>query len=224
LNYEIFFYLVFSLCLTLSPPRGLVALTGIMAGLALLGLFLDPGWPPFAFWTNSIILEFLFGVVLAEIWLRTGHRVAASPVATPFANHTLGAGILAGGFVLLVVLETAAPGLPRAVSAGLPATIMVAGPLFLWQGAEGPRLPRWMILIGDSSYALYLSHRFVLRAATLLIVPWLPATALGAWVYVGLVCGIAVVTGILVFRWIETPMLTALGRRFLPARPLIQPA
>lgn len=216
LNYEIFFYLVFSLCLTLQPPRGLFALAGIMVALALLGLVLDPVSPAFDFWTNTILLEFLFGVILAEIWLKTRGALSES--------LGLGALILGAGFVLLVMFHGATSALPRAFQAGLPAVVMVAGPLYLWGPETGARLPRWGVLLGDSSYALYLSHRFVLRGVTLVLVPTLPATALGGWLYVTLVASLAIITGILVFRWIETPLLTTLNRRFLTPRPVAGPA
>ena len=61
------------------------------------------------------------------------------------------------------------------------------------------------MFLGDTSYALYLSHRFVLRAATVLLLPLLPPTPLGAWVYVSMTCVIALCVGILSHLLLERP-------------------
>jgi exopolysaccharide production protein ExoZ len=212
LNYEMFFYLVFSACLAFRAPVGLLMLGTILLGLVAVGVMSGPGGTAFGFYTNSILVEFVLGVALAECWLRTRDLAPASFGA--------GVAILVLGFVLLIGLGAAFETWPRAVTAGLPVTVMIAGPLYFWKDRVAEGIPAAAYLLGDSSYALYLSHRFVLRAVTLALVPVLPQTMTGGWIYIGTVCALAVGTGILVFRRVEVPMLSVLNRRLAGQKPM----
>jgi exopolysaccharide production protein ExoZ len=210
LNYEIFFYLLFSVFLTLRRPVGLVAVTATITCLGLAGWMFRPEAVAPAFWLNPIIIEFAFGIVLAEVWLARQGRWPP--------RFWLGLGLLVLGFAGLIVLNLPAFGLPRFIAGGIPAMVILAGPVFFWTGPVADRLPAWGSVLGDSSYALYLSHRFVLRALTLILLPLFPATAAGAWAFVALACAAALGVSVLVFRHIETPMLAGLNRRFLTVR------
>ena len=194
LNYEIFFYALAALCLAL--PRPLPALTAVLIGLAALGMFVDFTSPQLTFWTNPIILEFLFGIGLARLWLRGWHWPHPGAAAC---------GMLVGVALLIILHPTP---LPRFVAAGLPAAAIVASGTLL---CPLYRLPG--MVWGDASYALYLSHRFTLRAATLMLLPLLPASLWGAMVYVVIVCIATLGAGLLTHLWIEKPMLNALGPR-----------
>lgn len=200
LNYEVFFYALAALCLPL--PRPLIALGATLLAAASIGLIADISSPQLTFWTNPIILEFLFGVVLARLWQRGWHH----------PNLGLATCGVLFGLVLLVLLDQTT--LPRFIAAGFPALIIVAsGTLF----CPLVRLPA--MIWGDASYALYLSHRFVLRGATILILPLLPTTQFGAMIYVFTVCALALALGLLTHLWIEKPMLRALStpRSAVPA-------
>lgn len=213
LNYEIFFYIIFSACLTVRHPSGMVLVVGIIATLSLAGWAFDPQTPALAVWTNSILIEFGLGILLAEVWLSQRGRLKHSVLK--------GSLILITGFALLIALnQDGMSPIPRFIASGIPALLIVAGPILYWQRD----LPRLTTLLGDSSYALYLSHRFVLRGVTLVALPVLPATMTGAAVYLIGVCGLAIITGVLVFRYIETPMLRALNKRILSAPAAAQPA
>ncbi|MEL7091920.1 MAG: acyltransferase [Pseudomonadota bacterium] len=194
LNYEMLFYAIAALCLAL--PRPLLAVTGVILGLATVGLTLDAPIPQVRFWTNPILIEFLFGIGLARLWQRGFH-----------VPHGAAAGFaLTCGLALLLILD--ATTLPRWVAAGIPAAIIVAsGTLFCPQRAMPGMI--W----GDASYALYLSHRFALRAATLLLLPLLPATIVGALAYVVVVCACALGVGVLTHVFVEKPLLRACAPR-----------
>ncbi|WP_415919315.1 acyltransferase family protein [Tateyamaria sp. SN6-1] len=192
LNYEMWFYALAALCLAL--PRPLISLSVLMTSLVVAGSLI--GWqsPQWAFWTNSIILEFLFGVGLARLWQRGWHM----------PHMGLAVGGAAVGLALLVVLDPLP--LPRFLAAGVPAAIIVASGTLLCPMRTLPGMV-W----GDASYALYLSHRFALRAATLLLVPLLPATVAGAAIYTAVVCGLALAVGLLTHLLIERPLLRAMS-------------
>ncbi|SIT06295.1 Peptidoglycan/LPS O-acetylase OafA/YrhL, contains acyltransferase and SGNH-hydrolase domains [Roseivivax lentus] len=196
LNYEMAFYAALSLCLTLRRP--VLAMGLLFGALALLGALSGPEGPfpsttssqiktIWAFATNPICLEFLFGMVLARLWPR--RRVSA--------RIAWGLGI--GGAVLLVALD--ATDLPRFLAAGVPAAMIVGAVIWPapWQGWPLQR-------IGDASFAIYLSHRFTLRALTLVLLPLLPAAPWAAPLFCVLAVALAAGVGWLVFTLVERPV------------------
>jgi peptidoglycan/LPS O-acetylase OafA/YrhL len=204
LNYEMFFYLLASAALFWRWPRAALLLWGALVTLALLGWFLDPTQTALRFWTNSIIIEFGFGVLLALLWQQRGTT----------HHPTLAVTLFLTGVAALILLH--GTDLPRFLAAGLPATLMVAGPVLFLANAAGP-LARAGSSLGDASYALYLSHRFVLRLATLALLPIIPTTPLGLCSFVAVVTLTATLLSLAVFRHIERPLLARLNRRLIPA-------
>lgn len=198
LNYEIFFYALMALCLAL--PRPLLAVSALLIACALLGLTSDFHFPPLVFWTNPLILEFLFGIALARLWQCGWAR----------PDPILCAAALALGFTLLICLDPLP--LPRFLGAGLPAALIVAAATLFCPPCVIPGQG-----LGEASYALYLSHRFALRAATVLLLPLLPATPLGAWVYVGTTCLFALCLGSLSHLIVERPLLRGARLKAAPA-------
>lgn len=193
LNYEVFFYALMALCLALLRP--LLGVSSLLIGLAALGFSAHFSTPPVIFWTNPLILEFIFGIALARLW--ASGWAFPHPILCPAA--------LTFGLALLIVLAPLP--LPRFLAAGVPATLIVAaGTLFC------PARPVPGQLLGDASYALYLSHRFALRAATLLLLPLLPATTFGAWVYVAATCLLALSIGFLTHLLLERPFQRGMTR------------
>jgi peptidoglycan/LPS O-acetylase OafA/YrhL len=192
LNYEVFFYLLFAAALAL--PRPFLSVSAALIGLGALGLWVPLANAQAVFWTNPIVIEFVFGIALGRIWLAGWHR--------PHAGLALLA--VTGGFALLIALD--ATTLPRFIAAGGPAALIVAGGTVL--------CPRYALpgqIMGDASYALYLSHRFTLRAGTLVLLPLLPMTDGFAWAYVGVMCVLASAVAVVVYWWVERPMLAALS-------------
>ena len=194
LNYEMFFYVL--MALSLAQPRPVWVISGLLAGLAFASLLPLTG-AIFTFWTNPLMLEFLFGIALARAYQRGLHRPSA-----PLALGLLGIGI-----VLLVWLDPTP--LPRFIAAGLPAMLIVAAGTL---SCPDRTLPGQ--IIGDASYALYLSHRFTLRAMTLLLLPLLPDTPWAAWSFVALACVVITLVSLLVHLSIERPLLRTLSRPF----------
>ncbi len=154
LNYEMLFYLVFG-CAMAAPQRIAVpAMTALFVAAALAKSVLHIEQTQLAFWMDPLILEFLFGVYLG-LAHRAGWRLSA-PVAMALAL---------AGLILVTTALPEASGLSISVNAvryGLPAAMLVGA------AALGPQLPRiapvrFAVALGDASYALYLSHPFVIR-------------------------------------------------------------
>lgn len=205
LNYEMLFYVALAGVMFLPVRRAIAVLTLVFA-VAVTGRFaFDIQQTQLMFWSDPIILEFLMGCYLA-LARRAGWRLS-----TPAALLLAAAG-MAG---LLANFGSAAE--LRPIMVGLPALMLVAA------AALGPTLPRlaptrFAILLGDASYALYLSHPLVIRTLREI---WLkladPAWPL--WLYALLCVVVASLAAIPIYLLFERP-ITRLLQGKVRGRPV----
>jgi exopolysaccharide production protein ExoZ len=206
LNYEMFFYLVFAVGLLLPRPRGLALILGVFGALVVVGLLVSGQHFILRFFTRPIILEFGFGMLLAMAYLRgirlgPGVRVALALL----------------GIALLVVCGSANWTVPawRPIWAGLPCSLIASAGVLGERDLRGDTpYGRLLVLGGDCSYSLYLSHMYATRA---LSVVWQRFQLEGGWVFfsVGMVGCLAL--AFVSYATIERPLL-ALLRRSSPPR------
>lgn len=151
LSLEMLFYLV--LAATLGLPQRyrsyvMCLALSLLAGLGF-AMQLPQGQSVAWFFTQAVLIEFCFGIILAQIYL-SGWRSGAG-----------GAGlllILGGlGLFLAALYPPDAFGRARFIVYGVPAALIVGGALFL-EAAESWRRSRIMTWLGDISYSLYLTH------------------------------------------------------------------
>lgn len=163
LNYEMFFYLVFALCLLIpaegaARERGLRARVGALAlalgALVLAGALLDPSAPAPRFYTGSIMLEFLFGVGVAVL-VKQGRIL---PPGLALLAIALGFLAWVGSEYLPNNQDT------RFLWWGVPATAIIYGAVSLERRRALPALGL-PLLLGDASYSIYISHQLSLSAA-----------------------------------------------------------
>ena len=191
LNYEMYFYAVFALSLFARPGRRVaVAIAGVCLVWALAHAV--PGDAPIVrFHRDAVVLEFVLGMGLAVAW-RRGWTLS------PLGGACL---LVAGAAALFADLP-----LPHTLALSLPSLAVVAGTLAL----PAPRVG-WATLLGDSSYALYLSHIFTLGAANRLLLPPVLGTvgdgALGAWTFAILACLACAAVGVVVHFTVDNYLL-----------------
>lgn len=203
LNYEMFFYLLFALGLACPPRFGRL---GVIAHLMLLvgaGSIIHPVGVLGQFYTGIIMLDFALGMFVGMIYPRIPHTV-------PLALKAFVALIVCVGLFAVVVVPVLHPSLPSFLSSGIPAFLVVTGALALerWNWSLRSRL---LLLLGNASYAIYLTHPFVTQVFQK-IGDRLPGNRVAAVALIGtaLVCVCCV--GVLVYRCLEQPMLRALRR------------
>jgi exopolysaccharide production protein ExoZ len=193
LNYEMFFYGLFACALTLPRRLMLPAVCAMFSALTLAGFNGMAHGPIASFWTESIIMEFVAGMLIGHLYLQG--RLSFSEPAS--------AALVAVGGVLLVAATPWAASQTRLLAWGLPAFVIVVGALSL----ENHRTPRGkgiLELLGDASYSIYLTHIVtlgalrvfwnmvgltkpgLLAAVTFICVAMLVCTAVGVAAYVGL--------------------------------------
>ncbi len=194
LNFEMAFYVLFALALALRT-RPLWVLAPPLLGLSLWRLFHNPlGPPPLVFFENTLLLEFLFGVLLgyALPWMRR------LPWGGGLALMTVG---------LLPLFLWPEPGVlaARGLFWGLPALAVVAGALSL-ESRWGSRSPRWALALGDASYSIYLIHTFALPAMGLLLAHIQHPSALEIPSALVAVVVFSTLAGLLTYRLVEQPI------------------
>jgi exopolysaccharide production protein ExoZ len=203
LNYEMFFYAIFACCLMLPLRRGVLLLGGLFTALAILGSTVTLPGLALPFWANSIILEFVLGIVIGLACL-SRWSLSAKTALTLTAIAILLA--IAGG-----PIWGCNQILPRFVCAGFPAALLVTAAA-LWPALSPTRLVAALVAVGDASYSLYLTHPFVLRPLRNIWIA-LHGGSLPLGLYV-IACVVVAVTGaIVIYRLIEKPLTGALQRR-----------
>lgn len=196
LNYEMFFYVIFTLCLWLGGRFRVAMLGAVLAGLIAAGKLWPPASPVASFYEDPIVLEFLFG---AAIGVLLGGRRAEG-----FSRYSLLAA-MAMGVMLCLVLP---PEWHRSLRFGVGAALLLFGAVAYERNFGVPRLP-FLHLIGDSSYSLYLAHLYPLVALRLL---WravgLPMSGAAAIVYIALAAIAAIGAGLVSYLLVERPTVT----------------
>jgi peptidoglycan/LPS O-acetylase OafA/YrhL len=215
LNYELFFYALFAFVLALTLRRYLWA-TVSLAALATVGAVV-PLPPAIAFLCHPMLLLFIAGLVLArwhEVIPRHGFVVVLALLAAAIVwSVTIGRTQEQGTWLRLGLR-------------GLPAIALVYALLF-WRNPPGFITHGIFPLLGDASYALYLSHPFVVNALLIVFAKLgLPLDFFFAVVSVAA----SVLVSVVVFMMLERPFLrwttrvykeSTIGRRLgarLPVR------
>lgn len=203
LNYEMFFYAVFAALLwfTRSNVRRTAFLSiGILALIVMIGAWFRPAAVEVRFFADSIVLEFALGMGVALVLGQD--RTIPRRMALP---------LLAGALASLIYGALLRSGLPRAVVCGIPAAVVLLCAVSLERSGNCVR-HRAVQLLGDASYALYLTHAFVLQGIGKL----LPAKASTTTVLVAMAVAFALAQclAILVHMVVERPMTRRLRMMF----------
>jgi exopolysaccharide production protein ExoZ len=157
LDFEMLFYVVLAPLLRLPRALAVAAATGLLGGLVAAGAAGLVGGVVWGTWASPIVGEFCAGML----------------VALGAERARLGRPARAALVVLAVAILAAAPAAwPRPLAAGGPAVLLLlaaisGGGASAHPGFERVGLERVGERWGDASYALYLSHPFVMRPATL---------------------------------------------------------
>jgi peptidoglycan/LPS O-acetylase OafA/YrhL len=220
LTYEMYFYLVFAGLLTL-PRRWFLPLLAAWAftTIGLFTQFRDPahllsadGHLSLPLAASPLALEFIAGCLI-------GFLVRQGRMPLPGLALAVGAAALltVGCSIGLTMPERAQYGLIRAATSGGSAALIVYGAAGLDLRGRSA-VPRSLVLLGDASYSIYLTHMYVLwlLAAVLSALP--SAWNAGAWL--NTLAGIAACTtaALVCHLLVERPLLQLSRRSLPPAR------
>lgn len=198
LNYEMYFYSIFALCLLFKPKIGLPLLAVYFVGSVWTGFWGAPEGVYQRFYSHPIVLEFLFGAVIGAMFKMN--------VRLPQSFIYLGFAFLAGAIFAAVFLIDVLAAQGISYNKALISTIMVAL-LVLPKGAEYLRMPRWSVFCGDASYTIYLSHPFAIGAVTQAVLLFGLQGVVNPWVIFALIAAVCMVGGGIAYLLIEKPLL-----------------
>ena len=210
LSYELMFYAAFGLLFILPRVAAVPVLAG-WAGLVVTATLTNthPGNRFAALAASPFVLEFLAGALIAWCPARLSRRIAAGILVA--------AAVWLVGFSMILFnpdpnwLPVTTP--PRVLAFGVPASLIVFA-MVGWERTAGRLDWHWLKTAGDASYSIYLLHVpcLVLTMYLTLLVKW-SHSRLGhtAWLLVMFVG--AVVPGLLLYRWVERPLLNLVKRK-----------
>lgn len=166
LNYEMFFYMILWVAIHISRKYRAVIGSVIIIGLVVVGKLVDVDNVPFKFWTDSILIEFIFGMLTYEI-LRNG--AAAIAVGKKYLRSIL---LIISGLCYLFMWFShyydGFDGIDRFIIRGIPAMIMF---LTVFIAGYKMHIPGFLVFMGNISYSVYLIHYFTIRLYDHLICP-----------------------------------------------------
>ncbi len=184
LNFEMAFYAVFALAMCLTRQWAVWTVIVILSAFSCLnGTFM--AWPSIAYYCQPVLLDFVVGMLIAHCGIR------APRWCLPL------------GFVLLATLRAWTD--MHLLAVALPAGLIVASILSMEkQLREVPML----MLLGEASYAIYISHMFVVYGLLAHMTGFIDTPLMFAVAIVG-----SISTGVLVHLSIEKPLARLVGQR-----------
>lgn len=208
LGFAWLFSILFYLTILTRVRMKVLVLTGMIVLLVAAGYFLKPKDIRLGFATNAMLLEFLFGTILGQLYL----RFSKIPAAVSILLLLIGI----GGFISPVFYNYGDTGnasntingtvsLQRALLWGLPSGCLMAGCLFLERDDKLKAIwnNRLFRLIGDASYSIFLTHATLFTLLTIVYhkVNYLLLPDLSILLQFVLALGF----GIAFYRWVEKP-------------------
>ena len=193
LNYEMFFYVCFSMALLAARRTGVIVLAFALAGFVMLNCLL-PLPKPFYNWADPIILEFVLGMLVALAY-QAGVRLPTSAAI----------GVVVTALLLFVIspLETFS-GPYRFFFWGCPAACIVGALVFAHFSFKESLVARALGILGDASYAFYLCHPLTAPVVRRFL-PRFVDPATHQWLYAALVLIVSLAVALMVHIALEKP-------------------
>lgn len=193
LNYEIFFYLVFFVFISLKPALRMLSVAMTFLSLIMLGHIFSYSDAAFKMYTSSIFFEFIVGMWVA-VWYGNGNGKYYNFYCIVVLSCFI-------AFVSAILLYFKCDSV---YVSGLGAGFFVVTSLYFMRSVSW----RWLEYVGDASYSIYLMQIFVLVFARFVWgkMGFSSVLNLSVWAYVlfSLISSIAV--GLLMYKFFEVPV------------------
>jgi exopolysaccharide production protein ExoZ len=223
LNYEMFFYVSIALFISIfGGKKGMIACLIGLSLFVLISAFVH--WDSYVvrFWGSSMIMEFVAGGILYYLWK---HQLRSATQSLKNALVLIGFAALAFSLYAEYAFGLSSN---RFLLFGIPAFLTTCGFLMLENRINVQnKIHSTMVLLGDSSYAMYLVHPFIIYAFLRLVYVRI---GLQGPVYelLGLVFSIVLVclVSVALHRWFEKPMISLLksmlDKQFDPRKAVVR--
>ena len=204
LNFEMLFYVVFTMAIALGAPRIRFCVAVLLALFLVGDLF--PQFVPLAFYSTSMVFEFILGMCIAHALM---HYRSPGPA--------LGAAISLAGFIFIFAFPWDDTG-ARLLPWGLAGAAIVLGAVWLEPAIVRVPGTRTLAFLGDASYSIYLSHAFVVPAAVMALHRLGVDNAVLMFL---MVAALVALVGCLSHLWLEKPMISRFKRVLFRPTPAI---
>lgn len=200
LSFEMMFYVLFAISISISCHPIKFICTALVL-IAILSLFRKPEWGAWTVLFDTLVLEFLFGILIGVAVLKRS-----------FLSERAAIGLLivtVCGFAAEVLIDTQ---LPRFLLWGIPGAAVLLAAVSL-EARWGAKLAGLPALLGDASYAIYLSHGFALPVIAII---WKKLHWTGtpsAYAAVGACLILSAIVGVLVHIYVEKPLMPGRARQ-----------
>ena len=202
LNFEMFFYLIFALCMGFKARELMAAIVVVL--IAGIGYFVHFGQVVPDFFSRSIILNFAWGIGVFLIYKHWPGVIAR--IRWLWIPATL---------VIIAQFFWTAP-LAREFSIGIPSAFILASVLN-FKDIKGP-VGEAGKTVGDASYSLYLVHPYFIQLSVVVTLAVLGVSLLTA-ILVSIISIItSVIASVALFKLVEKPSNDWLRARFLQPR------
>jgi exopolysaccharide production protein ExoZ len=202
LNFEMYFYVVFAVAILISRTFAPLIAAGIVYAVIKLNDVGVDNWL-IKFYSHDYIHYFLHGITLFYIWWFTKDHLKKCPIWIRLPV------IITCSLVVVVAYGSQfIPPLRESDNVGVFPVLLVAAAIFA-ASAGTDMTWRPLALLGDASYAIYLTHTLTMGAFRH---SSMPAWKESLWSAL-LILIIATVVGILVHLYIETPILSWIRKR-----------
>ncbi|NII27762.1 acyltransferase [Pseudoflavitalea sp. X16] len=203
------FYLVFSITIFANLRKKAIAVTVTICLLVIAGSLFKPTDLRLTFATNIILLEFLLGMLICQLYMKAGMLPKFVPVTFLLAG-------IAWCMVLVFynyghistpnLILNGTLSLQRFLLWGLPSSFLLAGCVLLEKNKQLQRIWNYKParLIGNASYSIYLAHSIIF---TLLATLYKTNTILLPDVSIFVHLVVVVITGLVVYRYLEKPFI-----------------
>ena len=152
LAFEMFFYAVFAIVLFAKRHR-LLLVSGVLLTLVAIGTVLRPADPIAETYTSPLLLEFLAGILLGEVF------------GIDLTYHSQSRQVQASAAIALAVAGFAL--LDGTLIYGALSVLIIAASLLCERSEKMPHIG-WIKRLGDASFAIYLYQEFAFQAVNLL--------------------------------------------------------
>jgi peptidoglycan/LPS O-acetylase OafA/YrhL len=193
LNYEMYFYLIFALSLTLSFKNRSLITTGILT----FSFILCKNYKefPFSVYGDLIVFEFVIGMIIYEAIIKKNK----------FNVLLLIFAILIATFINKTGISN------RLINYGLPLALLCSIAIIIFKGKKFPKI---FLTLGGASYSLYLTHpyiiQFFLKITNLFSLGYIETAIISAISIV-----LANIIAIIVYRCLEIPIQNYLRKKFI---------
>ena len=190
LNLEMMFYAIFASSIAFAGRYRFLFVAVTLVGILISAELTNHRSTILGFYGQSIILEFLAGMAIGIMYINQSLKLVKSLVVVAF--------LVVIGTYFIFIGEAG----NRLFFYGFPAILIV----YLAVVMEGviPYMPR-MLLVGDASYSIYLTHKtVVLLYFTLTLNGIISGNVVLAWV---LATALSLLIGLMTYRFVEQPLI-----------------